>query len=163
MKPLLTLQNEAYSRWLDNRQEEDLIQARGAARRGVRRANNVWFQEKAREVDRDRFWGKKVWNCIWDMQCGRRCQLPLRVATIHDKEGVQYVTTSAQHQRWRRLFTKVLNVRSMFDEGELELIQQREVDDSLGSVQSCVTEQKVKAMIKNGKAAGKSDILPKML
>ena len=63
LKPLLTLRNTAYSRWLGTGKQEDFTrfkEARGAARQAVRKAKNRWFQEKAEEIERERFWGKKV-------------------------------------------------------------------------------------------------------
>ena len=166
LQPLLKVRNEAYSRWLGTRKQVDLTkfrEARGEARRAVRRAKNAWFLEKAEEVERGRFGGKMVWKCIRDMQRGRRGLLPTRVVTIHDAEGVPCVSTSAQHQRWRQHFTKVLNIQSEFDRREIELVSQREVDESLGSVPNSIDVRKALCKLKNGKAAGSSGILPEML
>jgi len=44
----------------------------GEARRAVRMAKNTWLLEKVKDVEKERFGGKKVWRCIMDMQCGRR-------------------------------------------------------------------------------------------
>ena len=52
---------------------------------------------------------------------------------------------------------------SPFDEGEMELVRQREVDESLRSVPDFKTVEKALGMLKNGKAAGSSGILPKTL
>ena len=60
-------------------------------------------------------------------------------------------------------FSKVLNILSPFDEGEMELVTQFEVDDSLRSVPNCKTVEKALGMSKNGKAAGSYSILPEML
>ena len=166
LKPLLKRRNDAYSRWLGSRKQADLTrfrEARGEARRAVRSAKNAWFLEKAKEVERERFGGKKVWRCIRDMQRGRRGLLPSRVVTIHDVNGVPCVSTSAQHQRWRQHFTKVLNIMSEFDQSELDLVRQREVDDILASVPSATDVRKALSKLKNGKAAGSSGILPEML
>ena len=82
LKPLLRRRNEAYSRWLGSEKQDDFIvfkEARGSARRAVRRVKNAWFQEKAEEVEKERFGGKKVWKIIRDMQRGRRGLIPSRV------------------------------------------------------------------------------------
>ena len=141
------------------------VLARGEARRAVRRAKNAWFLERAEEVERERFGGKKVWKCIRDMQRGRRGLLLSRVVTIHDSDGVPCVSTSAQHQRWRQHFTKVLNsnIWSEFDRSELDLVQQREVDEILAGVPSATEVSKGLSKLKNGKAVGSSGILPEML
>ena len=71
LRPLLDRRNEAYARWLGSGRQVDLTrfrEARGEARRAVRKAKNAWFLEKAEEVERERFGGKKVWKCIRDMQ-----------------------------------------------------------------------------------------------
>ena len=57
----LRLRNEAYSKWLGTGRQEDLNkfkEARCNARRPVRRAKNIWFQEKAEQIERERFGGK---------------------------------------------------------------------------------------------------------
>ena len=122
LKSLLNLRNAAYSRWLGTGKQEDLIrfkEARRKARKSVRKAKNAWFQEKAEEIEKERFGGKKVWKIIRDMQRGRRGLIPSRAVIICDEDGAPCVSTSDQHQRWRRHFTKVLNVRSQFDEEEM--------------------------------------------
>ena len=63
LKPLMRLRNEAYSKWLGTGRQEDLSnfkEARCSARRAVRRAKNIWFQEKAEQIERERFGGTKV-------------------------------------------------------------------------------------------------------
>ena len=62
---------------------------------------------------------------------GRRGRVPSRVVTIHDENNVPCTSTTSQHQRWQCHFTKVLNVVGRYDEGELDLVRQREVDSSL--------------------------------
>ena len=57
----------------------------------------------------------------------------------------------------------MLNIQSEFDPSEIELVSQREVDESLGFVPSSLSVQKALAKPKNGKAAGNSGILPEML
>ena len=100
LKPLLRLRNEAYSKWLGTERQEDLNkfkEARRNARRAVRRAKNIWFQEKAEQIERERFGGKKVWKCIRDMQRCRRGLLPVKAVTIEDEDGVPCTSTATQH------------------------------------------------------------------
>ena len=60
-----------------------------------------------------------MWKCIRDMQFGRRGRVPTRVVAICDESGELCSTPTEQYRRWRRHFTKVLNVRSQFDDAEL--------------------------------------------
>ena len=63
LKPPLTSRNQAYSRWLGTGRQEDLTnfrQKRGTAKRAVRRANNIWFQRKAEEIEERSSGGKCV-------------------------------------------------------------------------------------------------------
>ena len=46
--------------------------------------------------------------------------MPSRVVTIHDEDGMSCVSINAQHHCWRRHFQKVLNIKSKFEEEELE-------------------------------------------
>ena len=123
----------------------------------------MWFQNKADVVEQDKFGGKQVWNCIRDMQRGRRGRVPSRVITIHDENDILCESTVSQHQRWRRHFTKVLNVVSQYDECELNLVEQHEVDSSLADLPDEEDVKLALSQVKNGKAAGSSGILPEML
>ena len=46
------------------------MQGRSKARRATRKAKNDWFQEKASEVEGERFGEKKVWKAIREMWHG---------------------------------------------------------------------------------------------
>ena len=71
-----------------------------------------------------------MWKAIRDMQRGRRGLIPTRAVTISDEDDVPCGSISDQHQRWRRHFNKVLNIRSQFDEEEMELVRQGSKCDS---------------------------------
>ena len=104
-----------------------------------------------------------MWKCIRDMQFGRRGRVPTRVVAICDESGEPCSTLTEQHQRWRRHFTKVLNVRSQFDGAELAEVRQRKTDADLGTVPTLAEVVKALGKLKNGKAPGSSNILPEML
>ena len=61
-----------------------------------------------RTVERERFGGKEMYVEVYK---GHRGLRPSRVVSIEDEDGVPCVTTDAQHQRWRRHFNIVLNIR----------------------------------------------------
>ena len=65
------------------------------------------------------------------MQFGRRGKVLTRVVAICDESGEPCSTPTEQHQRWRRHFTKVQNVRSQFDGAQLAEVRQRETDADL--------------------------------
>ena len=97
--------------------------ARSEARRAVRDAKNRWFMDEAEEAQKVRFEGKKVWQCIRDMQYGQRGLVPSRLTTVDDEQGNRCVTPEAQQERWRRHFSKILNVRSQFSEEEMSEVR----------------------------------------
>ena len=68
------------------------------------------------------------------MQRGRKGIQPSRIVTINDENGVPCTNPNEQHQRWRRHFNNVLNVRNQFDAAELDKVQERGVDDTLGRI-----------------------------
>ena len=103
---------------------------------------------------------EKVWKCIRDMQFGRRGRVPTRMVATCDENGEPYSPTAEQHQRWRRHFTKVLNMRSQFDGAELAEVRQRETDADLGTVPTSSKVAKALGKLKNEKAPGSSNILP---
>ena len=104
-----------------------------------------------------------MWKAIREMQRGRRGLLPCRMAVIDDEEGVPCSSKDAQHQRWRRHFSKILNLRSQFEEEVLESVRQREVNGSIADKPTAREVKKALGKLKNGKAAGYSNILPEML
>ena len=123
----------------------------------------MWFRAKVAVVKCDRFGGKKVWECIRDMQHGKRGRVPSRVVTVHDEDNVTCVSVDAQHQQWRHHFIKVLNVVKEYDAQEIEVVRQREVMTSLEDLPSSADVDAALQQLKNGKAAGNSRILPEML
>jgi hypothetical protein len=44
---------------------------------------------------------------------------------VRDENGVVYSTVEEQNERWRRHFTKILNVSGEFDVEELGRVKQR--------------------------------------
>ena len=81
---------------------------------------------KAEEAQWSRIGGKKGWKCIRDMQYGRCGLVPSRLTTVVDEKGNPCTTVEAQ-QRWRRHFTKILNIQSQFNEAEIRKARQRPV------------------------------------
>ena len=110
-----------------------------------------------------RFGGKKVWKCIRDMQHGRRGLVPARLATVVDEEGNACTTVEAQQQRWRRHFTKILNIQSQFNEVEIRKAKQRPIQHHLIETPTMVELTEAIGKLKNGKAGGASGILPEMV
>ena len=99
--------------------------ARKEASRAVRAAKDAWFQRKALEAERGRNGGKLVWRCIRDIQRGRRGLVPVKAAVVKDEDGNTCTTSKVQQERWRRHFTKILNIQSGFDVEELRKVRQR--------------------------------------
>ena len=58
------------------------------------------------------------------------------MVSIEDEDGVPCVIMDAQHQRWRRQFNNVLNIRTMFVAEEMESVRQREVRVDLANIPS---------------------------
>ena len=73
LEPLFQNRNHLYSKRLSTGKESDwqcFAKARSEARRAITEVKNEWFQDKAKEANHGRFGGKKVWQCIRDIQCG---------------------------------------------------------------------------------------------
>ena len=49
---------------------------------------------------------KEVWQCIRDLQRGKRGRMVVRVVTVDDEDGKPCVTTTEQQAKWRRHFSK---------------------------------------------------------
>ena len=165
LEPLLQRRNQLYTKWLGSKSDCDKLrycEARRVARRAVRTAKNTWFQNKANEAQSVRFRGKKVWQCIRDMQRAHRGLIPTRSAMIRSEDGTPCTTTKAQHQRWRDHFS-ILNTCSHYSPAELEKVNQRPVADSMGNLPTMEEMMQAVKKLKPGKAGGSSGVLPEMV
>ena len=128
----------------------------------MRAAKSDWFKKKAEEALAGRFSGKTVWKCIRDMQRGRRGLVPARLSTIRNTDD-SLCTTEEQHQRWREHFTGILNIQSPFNNIEVEKVRQRPPRQELAEIPTMEDLLEAVNKLKNGKAGGKSGVLPEML
>ena len=166
LQPVLKRRNALYCKWLATKRTDDLLQfrrARGEAQRAIRKAKNEWFKAKAAEAEKERFGGKRVWQCIRDMQRGRRGLLPSVNVTINDEDGNPCTSPAAQQQRWRRHFSSVLNMQSQYDPEELGKVRQRPLRPELAEKPSMRELTKAIGKLKNSKAGGSSGLLPEMV
>ena len=124
---------------------------------------DTWFQHKAREAERGRHGGRLVWRCIRDIQRARRSLLPVRSAMVKDEDGIVCITTEAQHETWRRHFSKILNIQSVFNVEELERVRQRPPRPEMAELPSDEELLRAVGKLKNGKAGVEPGILPEMV
>ena len=166
LKPLFAERNRMHTVWISDGREASrrkYADARRAARHAVRVAKDAWFQRKASEAERGRNGGKVVWQCIRDIQRGRRGLVPVRSAVVQDENGNSCTTTEAQQERWRRHFSKILNIQSDFDMEELSRVRQRPTRNEMTEVPSEEEVMNAVGKLRNGKAGGESGILPEMV
>ncbi|XP_065886632.1 uncharacterized protein [Dysidea avara] len=166
LNPFLQHRNDLYTTWLatGNAKDHDRFkQARGEARRAIRKAKNDWFVAKAAEIERGSFGGVEVWRGIRDVQYGRRGLIPSRVVTIDDENGNPCCDPVSQQARWRRHFATVFNICSHFDPQELDLLEQRPVFEKIAAIPSNNDVTAALAKVRNRKAPGSSGILPEMV
>ena len=166
LKPLLDERSRLHARWLSTGSERDrkkFAEARRAARGAVRMAKNAWFQRKASEAERGKNGGKVIWRCIRDMQCGRSGLVPVRTTAVKDEDGNMCDTPELQQQRWRRHFTKILNLQSEFSMEELSKVRQRPLRPAMAEPPSEEEVHSALGKMKSGKAGGETGILPEML
>ncbi len=168
LAPLLAQRNQTYADWVVNGRQDDAVfrkfkTARKVARAAVRRAQTDWFEKVAVEAELSRFDGMRVWKCIRALQRATKGLVPVKVNVIKDECGIVCSTVAAQHQRWRRHFSTVLNIPSRSSNAVLEAIPQRDVEEALGVRPSLEEVQKAIAEMKNGKAAGSSSIISEIM
>ncbi len=166
LDPVLERRNRLFRLWLDAKTSvarEAYCHARGLARAAVRAAKNNWFCRMASVVEKGRFGEKEVWNSIRAMQTCRKGLVVRSSASVKDKEGNMCTSAEAQHSRWREHFMKILNVKSMFDQSELNNVRQREIQDHLNEKPSLEELSGAVRRMSRGKAGGCSGILPELL
>ena len=129
-------------------------------RKAVRVVKDAWFQQKPLEAERGRHSGKLVWRCIRAIQRGRCGLVPVRASMVKDENGNVCSTLEAQRERWRRHFTKILNLHSEFSKEELGRVRQRPRRPDLAEPPSEEEVWDAVGKLRNGKAGGASGILP---
>ena len=139
-------------------------QARGEARREIRKAKNTWFAANAADIERGSFGGVEVWRGIRVLQHGRKGLIPSRAVTITDENGDPCCCDPASQQaHWRRHFTLVLNLCGSFSAYELDVLEQRPVRVDIAAVHFAFDIDAALTKVKNQKAPGSSGILPEMV
>ena len=104
-----------------------------------------------------------VWRCIRDIQRGWRGLIPLKTTQVNDENGNTCSTLRQQQARWRRHFSKVLNIVSQFDEEELRKVRQRPVRSHMAKPPTVEELDEAINKLKSRKAAGQTSILPEMI
>ena len=89
--------------------------------------------------------------------------MPVRAVAVKDEDGNGCTTTEAQQERWKRHFSKVLNIQSQFDVEEFRKARQRPTRSKMAEVPSEKELLSAVGKIKNGKSSGESGILPEMI
>ncbi len=168
LEPILQKRNQAYREWLTRGKQNDeyyqsFKRCRRDARTAIRQAKTTWFIGKASAAERSRFSGGNVWKSIRAIQQGCIGLTPVEVHAIKDEEGATCSSLDAQHQRWSRHFTKVLNIRSHFEPSVLKECRQRDEFENLTSVPNQDEVRCAIAQISSGKAAGASGIVPELI
>ena len=87
----------------------------------------------------------------------------MKSAAVKHENGNACTTLEAQGERWRRHFTKILNIQSDLDEEELERVRQRPLRPELADVPSEEEIWIAVGKLKNGKDSDASGILPEMI
>ena len=89
--------------------------------------------------------------------------MPVKAAVVKDEDGNTCTAAKAQQERWRRHFTKILNIQSEFDVEELRNMRQRPPRPEIAEVPSEEELMSTVEKMRNGKAGGESGILPEMV
>lgn len=124
---------------------------------------DAWFQQKALEAERGRNGGKLVWHCIRDIQKARRGLVPVRTATVKDEDSNTCTKMEAKQERWRRHFTKILNIQSEFDMMESRRVRQRPPRPEITKVPSEDELLSAVRKVRNGKVVGSQAFWPEMI
>ena len=78
----------------------------------VHKVKNIWFQQKAKDVELRILHGKSggVWRCIRNTQRRRGGLVSTKPKAIRNSEGILYCTLAESVQRWREHFDHALNI-----------------------------------------------------
>ena len=82
---------------------------------------------------------------------------------VKDEEGNVCSSSEEQQGRWKRHFTKILNIQSQLSVGVLCAVRQRPIRIEMEELPSVEELYCAVGKIGNGKAAGESGIPPEMV
>jgi hypothetical protein len=166
LTPLLADKQEAYNRFLCTQNSETKKEFRKCQRnvkKAVDEAKEKWIRNVIRDVELNNKDGKQKWKCIRKLQLAYAGRKPIRPAKFYKQDGSMTETPEEVQKVWVEHFTKVLNVTSQ---------HQQELVDEVPSLDEITTldvtpsqEELINAMtkLKQGKAGGKTGILPELL
>ncbi len=167
ISPLLSQRNRAYTNWVQHGRQDhhyhEFKALRKASRSAIRRAQQYWVENVAAEAEQSRFDSGRVWKSIRALQHASKGLVPTRIRVVKDETGEICTTAAAQCQRWHRHFSHVLNVPSSLNLTVLDSIPQRPVHDELDAFPSQSELQVAIDHLRNGKAAGNSEIPSELL
>ena len=166
LTPLLADKQEAYNRFLCTQNSETKKEFRKCQRnvkKAVDEVKEKWIRNVIRDAELNNKDGKQKWQCIRKLQLAYAGRKPIRSAKFYKQDGSMTETPEEVQKVWVEHFTKVLNVTSQY---------QQELVDEVPSLDEITTldvppsqEELINAMtkLKQGKAGGKTGILPELL
>ena len=82
--------------------------------------------------------------------------MSVKTAVVKDEDGNACTTSEAQQERWKRHFSKVFNIQSLFDVEEVRKVRQRPTRSEMAEVPSEKELLSAVGKMKNGKSGGES-------
>ena len=163
--PLFEERRQCYNRWVSSQLPADhgsFKTARSRVRAAVRSAKNNWLSAVARQAEHHRN-SMSSWSAIRTIQ---RCFRGINHTTtppLQNEAGQLCKTADEISARWKRHFTRILNVESTFDTSVFESLEVRPVRNDLADIPRLEELTQAIARLSNNKAAGASGILPEMV
>lgn len=92
LQPLITSRNAQFAQWLQcksHRNRQRYVDMRRTVTAAVRKAKNVWFQQKAKEIESKVQAGviSDAWKCVRDIQRGRAGLHPTKPKAVRNLNG----------------------------------------------------------------------------
>ena len=168
LKPLLSLRNALFARWLESQCHQDrqrYVAKRRAVARTVRTIKNDWFQQKVKEVELRILRGDSggAWRSIRDIQRVRGGLLPTKPSTIRNSDGVLCSSSTECVRRWREHFDRVFNASGQFFQGTIDSFPSYDVCDDMAIVPAMEEVRTALSHLTGNRAGGSSGILPEMV
>ena len=164
--PLIEAKNQAHRKML----QSNSIQSRKEFRRHQRRvkmavheAKDEWVRKVALEGAEASKDGKTRWKSIRKLQTAHSGRRPTRQTALLKENGDLTASPEEVTARWHGHFTKILNIPSEYKDEVIDEIQQLPTKSHLDEPPTEEEIESALAKLKNGKASGKTGILPEMV
>ena len=163
LQPLLDEKNAAHDRFLQVcslSAKKEFRRCQRSVKRAVDAAKEEWICRVAGDAEKAKKDGRQRWMCVQSAYRGRR---PRRPIALWKESGEMTKSPVEVRQRWYQHFSRILNVASKYCQEVIDETPRHPPHLELDSPPTLAELESALRKLKQGKAGGKTGILPELL